>query len=123
MKKYKDVLIKIFSAKKHGSTLIEALTASVIFMIVFTLSMDILTNLSILEITSGNYVMIENDLNKCKLKIEANSDTNKVYFYKWGKIQLNISEYNHPLYCIEMIAIPHKKGRIISYKFLVKKDI
>lgn len=103
-----------------GSTLLETITASVIFMIIFVLAMDTLTRLMVYDNEDADYLLIETDLNKCRRQICMNNVTpdEDIYEYEWGKIDVKISTYKENIYQIEMIATTNKQHRQIRFHFL-----
>lgn len=105
-----------------GNTLIEVVTASIIFMIVFTMTMDILTRLSAFGNNRVSHVIMERDLKTEAESIKANGipDGDKVHDYEWGEIQIGISEYKDNLCRIDMQAVSGKGKIKMYYTFLAQ---
>jgi hypothetical protein len=117
MKKFKT---KILSKTLSGSTLLETIVASVIFMIVFVLAMDILTRLIVFDNEDADYLVVENDLRKCQRQICLNAITpeTKTYKYDWGEINVEVSDYKENIYQVKMVAMTNKQHRQIRFRFL-----
>ncbi len=113
-------LRKIVRKRVSGSTLLETITASVIFMIVFVMAMDTLTRLLTFDSNDSDYIVIENELNKCKKQVcrEELRPGTRTYQYKWGEIDVEISHYKDQVFQVSMVATGQKKHRKTSYRFL-----
>lgn len=112
--------IKIQSCSLSGSTLLETIVASVILMIIFTLAMDTLTRLMVLDNEDADYLRMETDIDRCRREICKNDlvPGERTYEYDWGKIEVDISSYKEEIYQIEMIAITNKQHRQIRFRYL-----
>jgi len=126
MKLFNQIIGAFCRMKLSGSTLIETITASVIFMIVFVMALDALTGIMTHDTRDSDYIIIENDINKLRreivLNIEDISLGSSRYEYKWGEIRLDISDYNDTgisLVDIEAISLTGK--RMSYYRFLLAK--
>lgn len=112
-------LRKMPGKKLRGSTLVETLTASVIFMIVFMLAMNTLTRLLSVD-SDTDYVIIENDLRKCRRilnRSELHPGT-RTYPYEWGEVEVDIHIYKNDILQVEMTTHSRKQYRQISYRYL-----
>ncbi len=117
MNRFRQILCK----RILGSTLLETITASVIFMIVFVMSMDTLTRLLTFDSSDSDCVVIENALSKCKRELcrqELRPGT-RVYPYKWGEISVEISTYRGDVFQINMVATGPKEHCKTGYRFLL----
>lgn len=117
---YNEYLTKIFSRKLSASTLIETITASVIFMIVFIMAMDTMTRLLGFDNNDSDYIMMENDIKKCRKQIGQKElqPGKETYIYKWGEVEVEIINYKENVYQVDLIAKGAKKHRRIGYRFL-----
>ncbi|MBP1615004.1 MAG: hypothetical protein H6Q13_2452 [Bacteroidetes bacterium] len=106
--------------KLAASTLLETIIASVIFMIIFVMAMDTLTRLMTFDNEDADYIVIENELRKCKRLVclnELRSEA-KTFTYDWGEIDVEISNYKENIYQVNMVAVTTNQHRKISYRFL-----
>lgn len=111
-----------FKTKLKGNTLIEVATASVIFMIVFSMTMDILARLSAYGNNRESHIILERDLKASAESIKNNGipDGDKVYYYEWGEIRIGISEYKDNICRIDMQAVSGKGKIKMYYTFLAQ---
>ncbi|MCM1722611.1 hypothetical protein [Bacteroides ovatus] len=102
----------------------ETVVASIIFMIVFGIAMDILTRIVISNHKDNENLIIESAFSKCKREIKRKGLTvgSETYTFAWGEIQINTSECGNELFKIEMNATTNEKKRV-SYRYiLTQKD-
>ncbi|GEM_PF-1107211 len=108
-----------------ATSLVETIVSSIIFMIVFIIAMDALTNLLVYDQKNPNYIIVENDLKKCRRTIEKEGfDENineKRYPYEWGEIKVSVSPYKDNVLLINMTSHVDK-GQSIGYYFLYAKQ-
>jgi hypothetical protein len=104
----------LYGKKLSASTLLETVTASVIFMIIFVMAMDTLTRLLTFDIGDSDYIVIENDLRKCRKQISKSElrPEKRTFHYDWGELNVEITAYKENIYQIDM------KCRHINYRFL-----
>lgn len=118
---FTDNLKKKFKLNFPATSLVETIVSSIIFMIIFIIAMDALTNLLVYDQKNPNYIIVENDLKKCRRTIEKEGiDENMkehYYSYKWGKIKVSVSPYKDDFLLINMTS-QVVKGQSIGYKFL-----
>ncbi|WP_291530709.1 hypothetical protein [Bacteroides sp. UBA939] len=104
-----------------ASTMMETITASVVFMIIFVLAMDTLTRLVVNGNEDSDSLLIETDMNKCRRRICQSTLVPGVetYEYDWGQMVVEITAYKdkEDIYQIEMIATTDKH-REIRFRFL-----
>lgn len=117
---YNKYLKNIFNRKLVASTLIETITASVIFMIVFIMAMDTMTRLLGFDSNDADFIVMENDIKKCRKEINQKElqPGKETYIYSWGEIELEIKNYKENIYQVDLMAISVKKHRRIEYRFL-----
>lgn len=113
----------LLTGKLSGSTLLETIVASVIFMIVFSMAMDILTRIVISTQQNSKNLLIESAFHKCERKIKKEGLTagTQIYTFDWGKIEVVISPYGNNLFQVEMNAIARKK-KDMSYHYITTND-
>lgn len=113
----------LFTVKLSGSTVLETIVASVIFMIVFTMGMDILTRILTFNSKDNENLLIESAFNKCEREIERKglSIGNEIYTFDWGEIQVTVSQYRNNLFEVEMNAKTHENKRVI-YRYIATNE-
>lgn len=118
-RRYPDV--KIIRFRLKGSTMIEVITASVIFMIVFIMAIEIITRLSLFSNKTNGYIAIERDLKSTAIKLGSMdiSENEQVFHYEWGEVRAHLTLYKENIYRIDMLAVPTKRQQNISYTFLL----
>ncbi len=117
------IRLKILLSKKIvGSTLLETITASIIFMIVFIMAMNTLTRLAKATKADAEYFAIENELKKCQTLICTSIvyPKSETYAYEWGEITIDILNYRNNIYQVNMIACTNKSHKKLFYRFLTK---
>ena len=119
-----QIVNKFHRARLSASTLIETITASVIFMIVFVIAMDVLTTIITHDTKDSDYIVVENEISKLRRDIIDNGDDirvgDSVYEFGWGEIRLNISEYrNNGVFLVDIDAVSLKGRRMAVYRFLL----
>ncbi|MGV8094880.1 MAG: hypothetical protein AB2L24_23760 [Mangrovibacterium sp.] len=107
--------------KLKASTLLEVITASIIFMIVFVIAMDVLTRLAVFEEKGVDYVLMENDAGKCyQLMVSGNPGLGEyTYHFRWGKISVVVTDYKGSVYRAVLKTVPNQGQHQISYSFLL----
>jgi len=121
--------MRFLSSKKKlfirlpGSTILETVVACIIYMLVFSMAMDILTRIVISNHKDNENLIIESAFSKCKREIRKKSLTagSEVYTFDWGEIQINITDYGNELFKIEMNATTNEKKRI-SYRYILTQE-
>ena len=101
-------------------SLIETIVASVIFMIVFLLSMQTLTSLVKYDIADTSYLIMENELQKTRknLVLHESFPTKQDFIYDWGEVKIDITPYMDNVYQVELTAVSKLKNKTINYRFL-----
>lgn len=106
-----------------ATSLIEALVAAIIFMTVFMIAMDALTNLS--HIGMNNIVSpveVEDALWECIRRFEKNESEIQIYEYRWGSVEVMVVPFamNEKIEKIRVTACLNN-GRTICYRKLRRK--
>ena len=119
-----QIVNKFHRVKLSASTLIETITASVIFMIVFVIAMDALTTIMTHDTKDSDYIVVENEISKLRRDIIDNGDDirvgDSVYEFGWGEVRLNISEYrNNGIFLVDIDAVSLRGRRMAVYRFLL----
>lgn len=114
---------KLLTAKLSGSTILETVVAAIIFMIVFSMAMDILTRILISNHKDNENLIIESAFSKCEREIKRNGLAigEETYTFDWGKIQIAISQYGNELYKVEMSATTNEKKKV-NYRYITAKE-
>ncbi len=110
----------VYRIKLQAFSLIETIVASVIFMIIFLISMHTLTSLAKYDITDTSYLNMENELQKLRkgLVLGESFPTEQEYVYEWGNINIHITPYRNNVYLVELTAVSKKMHKTIYYRFL-----
>lgn len=114
---------KLSRIKLKATTILECIVASVIFMIVFVLAMDILTRILISNHKDNEFMVIESAFSRCIHEMKDCELTlgERTADFEWGKIHITISSYREELFLIQMKAITHEK-REVNYQYLAVND-
>lgn len=90
-------------------------------MILFIIAMHSLTNLVVFENKQPNYVIVDNDMKKCRRMIEKEGidegTIERSYSYSWGEIKISVSPYKDDILLINMTS-EAGNGLSIRYYFL-----
>lgn len=111
--------------KLQATSLLETIVSSIIFMIVFIIAMHSMTNLLVYENRQPNYLIIENDMKKCRRLIEKEGieeNVNERYYpFSWGKVRVSVSPYKDNIFLIYMSS-EIEGGQSIGYRFLYANE-
>lgn len=115
----------ILKAKIKASTLMEVIIASLIMLIVFSLSMDVMSKIFISMHSDNSSIEIENEMNQ---QISYYSNGYKTigtyeHIYKWGCITVTINEYDKSLLLLTVTAKSTASKQSTFYNTLIKKSI
>lgn len=115
----------ILKAKIQASTLMEVIVASLIMLIVFALSMDVMSKLFISMNSDALSIEIENEMNQQISYYSKGSQSIGTYehIYKWGYISVTINEYDKSLLLLTVTAKSTASKQSIFYNTLIKKSI
>ncbi len=107
----------------RAASLVEALVASVIFLIVFFIAMNSIVNISKVNVVYQNILEIETKISDCVRCFQDMRDSTRLYDYDWGTIELCAKPYNtvEELYELSVI-VRCAEHNIIVYNYLVAKD-
>ncbi len=72
--------------KLPATSLVESLTASIIFLIAFMTGMTCLVNLSMKKYCLDDFVIIEKEIDLCIKKADKHDENLQTYYYNWGRI-------------------------------------
>ena len=111
---------KLLKNRLSGSTLLETIVASIIFMIIFGIAMDVLTRIIISNHKDNENLLIESAFGKCQreLTIRPTSLVNQTFTFDWGEIQVTISPYRRNLFKVKMNATT-KANKSVSYRYII----
>lgn len=115
----KNTIFRILFRRQRASTLIEAITASIILMIVFVIAMDTMTRVMSVD-NSSKELMVEFDLKRCQklLASQELSPSEKVIPKSWGEVHVKVTAYKASVYQVSLIAVNKKEEPINSYCYL-----
>lgn len=106
--------------KLKASSLIEVIVSSVIMLIAFTLSMDILVKLTTSKSDILETLQMEMDIRE---HIRQENTTSEITTYKWGEIKLIKNDIGNNLIHITYIIKMTKHNREIEFeKITTNKD-
>lgn len=113
--------MKQLNRNLQATSLLETIVSSIIFMIVFIIAMHSMTHLLVYENRQPNYLIIENDMKKCRRMMEKEGiDANageQSYSFPWGKVNVSVSPYKGNILLIHM-TLEIENGQSIGYHFL-----
>lgn len=115
----KNILLYHLRIKFRASTLLETITASIILMIIFVMSMDTLTRIFSYE-NENLVILVESDLIKHQKSLVSMELTPcaRTFTQKWGEIRMNVSPYRAGLFQIDLQAFDTKGKLLSSYCYL-----
>lgn len=119
----RNTINTILSQSVRGSSIVEAVTASIIFIIVFVISVQTVVNISSLKFSSCRYVAADI---YCREILDAYISEKHipgkyVHDLENGTIEVNISEYEHfaPIYKVDVRFISTNGKTIIKQIYLI----
>ena len=117
--------MKQLDQKLQATSLLETIVSSIIFMIIFIIAMHSMTNLLVHENRQPGYLIVENDMKKCRSLIEKegiDKNVNERYFsFPWGKVRVSVSPYKDNILLIHM-ASEIENGQSFGYHFLYANE-
>lgn len=100
--------------KLKATSLLEAIVASVVFLIVFGMAMTSAVNLR--KLGTPDWARIERDFNEFR---KQNPENGEQYEYDWGRIEATCSDYHDVPGLLDVqITIRLKDGRKTVYRYL-----
>lgn len=101
-------------------SLLETITSSVIFMIVFLIGMHTLTLLAKSDAVSTNSLVVEIELQKLRKQIAQSTlnPLNQSYDYNWGKIKVSAAHYRGAVFVVNLTAINQENRELATLRFL-----
>lgn len=113
--------MKLLTRELPATSLLETIVSSVIFMIIFIIAIHSITHLLAYETKQPNWLIIENDMKKCRRIIEKEgvneSRDARYYSFSWGSIRVSATPYKDNILQVEMSS-EIESGQSISYYFL-----
>ncbi|MGM9763932.1 MAG: hypothetical protein ACI3ZQ_07930 [Candidatus Cryptobacteroides sp.] len=106
-----------------AASLVEALVAAVIFMTVFIIAMDSMTNIARINFSAVSPVEVENAVKDCMEKFEAGTDDRTSYEYSWGKVEIKAEtcRMTDALSDVTLVA-KAKNGNTVIYRYLTCRN-
>lgn len=107
-----------------GASLVETLVASVIFLTVFLIAMNSLTDIARIRFSGISPVDMEEAVRVCMGRFEEGVADKEVYHYMWGIIEIEAVPYKavDGLLDVKVIA-KGKNGCIVLYRYLICRDL
>lgn len=96
------------SIKLKGSTIVEVIVASVVFMVIFAISLETITRLTINRKDDTIYVIVQNEIDRCFMQYAGTErlPSTTVREYDWGRIEITCGGYKnyHNLQLLDVSA-------------------
>lgn len=106
-----------------GTSLVEALVSSVIFLTVFLIAMDSLMNITRMSVSGPSPVEIEDAIRECVGNVPGARDASRTYDYAWGQVTVESKSYGHLERVLEVTAVARAdNGRTVIYRYLLRSD-
>ncbi len=103
-----------------GTSLVEALVASVIFLTVFLIAMDSLTNIARLNLSGASPVAIEEAAGECLEKFAEGTADKAAYSYPWGDVEIVAEPYRQADDLLDVtVRAKSKNGYTVIYRYLI----
>lgn len=103
-----------------GSSLVEALVASVIFLTVFMIAMTSLVNITKLNLSTASVPEMELAVGECMDKFSLEFGTSASYGYEWGHVEITTVPYRSLDDLLEVTASAKaKRGGDIIYRYIL----
>lgn len=106
-----------------GTSLVEALVASVIFITVFLIAMNSVVSISRVNHSGASPAEMEETIRDCMERFEKGKEDRASYDYSWGRIEINAESYGkmEDLSDVTLTA-KAKNGCTIIYRYLLCRD-
>jgi hypothetical protein len=101
--------------------MVEVITASIIFLVLFVMTMDTLTRLAVFGRGDAEYVVIENELNKCRRDMAHRElvPGSRTLTYEWGEIEMNVTPYKANIFQVELTVLTRDEKKLTAgYRYL-----
>lgn len=119
-------LRSIKSARLRASTLIETMIASVIFLCVFTISLDTVSRLTLKNNDQSILVEVDYRIKQCRQEFSAKTHRQGSYIreYSWGKIIVNLKPYRNYMDLTELTITADVKNnsKRFKYKYVIEPE-
>ena len=108
-----------------GNSIIEAIVASIIFMVVFLISIDMLTRIATRE-ADQQVLFMESEMNAVINKYQSGNYSDDIYkeSFEWGDIEIIIQPYKDysDIKKMNCKAVISKNGKVVRHTSLVKSQ-
>lgn len=107
-----------------ASSLIECMVASLILLIVFTLTMDFLLRLNSRTPEADEQLAMAGAVQQTWHELEARGLPEGKYrrVFDWGELQIVLRPYSEGVDRLTLIAVPQRGAKEIKFHFLLKRE-
>lgn len=106
-----------------GASLVEALVASVIFLIVFLIAMSSLVNIARIKVSGPSPAEIEDAVEECITRLKYDSGNTRFYNYEWGVVEVDTKTYEMFDGVLDVtVSSKVKYGRTVIYRYIINND-
>lgn len=103
-----------------GTSLVEALVASVIFLTVFLIAMDSLTGIARVNLSVTSYVAMEVATGECLKQFAAGNTDKATFGYHWGCVEVTAEPYGQMAGLSEVtVTAKSSNGYTIIYRYII----
>ena len=103
-----------------GTSLVEALVASVVFLTIFLIAMDSLTNIARIRLSDVSPKAVEMAIGECLVKFSEGTDYKAAYSYPWGDIELRAEPYRDVDNMLDVtVTAKSKNEHTVIYRYLI----
>lgn len=106
-----------------GASLVEALVASVIFLTVFLIAMNSLTDIARVRFSGTSPAVVEEAVGGCLAKFAAETADRAVYSYPWGDIEIVAEPYRASDDLLDVVVTAKVKNQnTVIYRYLICRN-
>ncbi len=110
----------VLKKKIPASTLPEVVVASVIWLLFFFLTLNILVYVGTSRTDNSDLLTAEMELLTCRAEAELLGENETVvHSYEWGEIEIRKERYGEAIVRVRLKAVIGKEGKEIGYTYLV----
>lgn len=104
----------------RGTSLVEALVASVVFMTIFLIAMVSLANVTRIRLSGMTPEVVEMAICECVVKFAKGTDHKVAYSYPWGDIEIMAESYRDVGNMLDVtVTAKSKNGHTVIYRYLI----
>ena len=108
-----------------ASSLIECVVASIILLVSFAITMEMLTQVTLRESDPSESVAMELALRQCRREYGDGRHLPGNYSreHDWGTVEITIQDYGKGIQHISIKALPARGMKAMRYDYLVKEEL